>query len=174
MHRGQSRTGVFAAALVATTASVAWPSRAYAQAEFIPALGFYIPLGGWREQQDDGSGIASLRRQLSALSFTGRLHFPVSSRVALETSFAITPSQVAVSNGSGTVDLDGGVYFVSARAAYRAFTFKDGPTYDETRWNVILTGGLGVVHRGGVAWENTSGVTAPLVLVAAEFGISRF
>lgn len=154
--------------------ALAAPSRATAQkVELIPALGFYLPLGGWTDEEDNGTGLP-LRRQLSALVFTGRLSVPISKKWDLEGHFAITPSQVAYSTASGTTDLDGGVYLVSARASYELVTLKDGPTYDQAHWDLITSAGFGIVHRGGIAWQDISGVTAPVILFGTELGVGLF
>lgn len=59
--------------LVALAAASVWPSPALGQVELVPLLGYYAPIGGWTQQQDDGTGFAPLRRQLSAAVFGARL-----------------------------------------------------------------------------------------------------
>jgi hypothetical protein len=173
MRVGQLR--VTPAAALAALAALTVPSQAAAQkkVEVIPALGFYLPVGGWTQEEDGGTGLP-LRRQLSALVFSARVSIPVSKKLDIEGDFAITPSQVAYSTATGTTDLDGGVYIISARAAYKLVTLKDGPSYDLAHWDLITSLGLGVVHRGGIAWQDISGVTAPVVLVATELGVGLF
>jgi len=169
MRTWQPSIGVVGAVALAATAAVVWPSRAHAQVQVVPALGYYLPVGGWTQQQDD-----VLRRQLSALVLGTRLVVWMSKRFALEGTLAITPSQVAVSTANGTTDFNGGVYFASARGALKVGTLTDASTYDVVRWDLMLSAGLGFVHRGGTAWQNTIGVTAPVLVLASELGVGEF
>lgn len=160
--------------LVAFAAASVWPSPALAQVELVPLLGYYAPIGGWTQQQDDGTGFPPLRRQLSAAVFGARLSVWLNPRVVLEGTFGATPSQVAVSTASGTTDINGGVYFASARALLKVRTLTDGPSYDESRWDIMLGAGAGVVHRAGTAWESFSGVTAPALVLVAGVAVGTF
>ena len=160
-------------ALVAVTV-VAGPAPAAAQVQLVPALGFYQPLGGWTQQEDDGTGFPPLRRQLGTAIVEARLSVPMSPRLAVQVGFGVTPSQVAVSTASGTVDINAGVYLGSARVQYTVATFTDGPSHDRVRWDFLLGLGAGVVHRAGTAWENTTGVTAPSLIVEGGFAVGMF
>jgi hypothetical protein len=153
---------------------VAGPAPVAAQVELVPAIGFYNPIGGWRQQEDDGTGFPPLRRQLGTAIFELRLSVPVSSRFALQAGFGATPSQVAVSTASGTVDINAGVYLGSARVQFTAATFTDGPRHDRVRWDLLFGLGAAVVHRAGTAWENTSGVTAPALVLEGGFAVGMF
>jgi hypothetical protein len=53
-------------------------------------------------------------------------------------------------------------------------TIVDGPAHDQVRWDLLLSGGMGVVHRAGVAWQNTSGVTAPTLLLGSDLVVGGF
>lgn len=159
---------------VAFATAVAWPSATHAQVEFVPTLGYYWPLGGWTQQLDDGSGSPPLRRQLSAGLLGTRLSVRLSDRIALEGTLGATPSQVALSNANGTIDYHGRVVLASARAVFKAATLIDGPRHDRVRWDLLLSAGVGLVHRAGTAWENTSGVTAPALVLATGVGAGAF
>ena len=153
-------------ALVALVAVVGlWPSIASAQVEIGPAIGTYLPLGGWVQQSDGGTGYNPKRRQLAAHLFGARVTAWASRKLGLEGSVVITPSQVAYSTEGSTVDIDGGVLLAGARAVYKFSTLVDGHPEDRTHWDLIVGAGAGVVHRGGSAWENTRGVTAPTLLL---------
>jgi hypothetical protein len=150
------------------------PSPAHAQVEFVPAVGYYVPVGGWTQQLDDGSGTPPLRRQLSAGLLGTRLSVWLTDRVALEGTFGATPSQVAEHTANGTRDLTGGVYLASVRAVLKPVTLMDGPRHDQVKWDLLLSAGVGLVHRAGTAWENTSGVTAPTIVLAAGVAAGAF
>jgi hypothetical protein len=92
----------------------------------------------------------------------------VSGRLAAEGMLAFSPSPVAVSSNGRTTDVAGAVLLASVRALVNVTSLPDGHPDDPTTWHLMLGAGAGLVHRGGPAWENTSGVTAPaLVLTAA-------
>jgi hypothetical protein len=172
----QPRVGLVVGAALTTAAAVVWPSRAQAQRQIqlVPALGYYLPVGGWTQEADDPSGFPPLRRQLSALVFETRIEVWTSKRFVIQGTVAATPSQVAVSTATGTTDHNGGVFLASARAAMKLGTLVDGPAHDEVHWDLMLSGGLGIVHRSGVAWQNTSGVTAPTLLLGSDLVVGGF
>jgi hypothetical protein len=137
-------------------------------------LGYYLPVGGWTQERDDGSGFPPLRRQLSALVAEARVTVWTSSRFAIEGTVVVTPSQVAVSTATGTTDHDGGVYLASVRGAVKLGTLIDGPAQNEVQWDLMLSVGAGVVHRAGAAWANTAGVTAPTLLLGTTARVGLF
>ena len=143
------------------------PSAVPAQVDLAPTLGTYIPIGGWTQQSDGGTGYFLRRRQLAAHLVGARLTAWASSKLGLEGSLAITPSQVAVSTEGNTVDIDGGVTLASARALYKFTTLVDGQPDNRTHWDLMVGAGAGVVHRSGSAWAHTNGVTAPAFLFTA-------
>ena len=169
MYRWPPSIGVVALAVAAV-----WPATARAQVELVPSLGFYWPIGGWTQQQDDGSGFPPLYRQLSAVLFGTRLSVRLSRSIAIEGTLGATPSQVAVSTAAGTTDFNGGVYLASARAVLTVASVIEGPRHDQVRWNFFLGAGAGLVHRAGTAWQNTSGVTAPALVLEAGAGVGTF
>jgi hypothetical protein len=171
MLRWRPNVGVMA---LAALAAAVVPSLAHAQIAVMPTLGFYSPLGGWTQEQDDGSGFRTLRRQLSTLMYGVRLSRPLSSTVSLQATFGAAPGQVAVSTASGTVDVNATVYVASARVVLKTMTLMDGPSHDQVHWDVLLGAGAGLVHRAGTAWENTTGVTAPALVVELGFGVGAF
>ena len=168
------RTSQLAFGIVALAAATVPLSPAQAQVEIIPAIGYYNAVGGWTQQEDDGSGFPPLRRQLGTALLATRFSFPVSPRVALQATFGVTPSQVAVSTASGTVDINAGVLLASARALFKVTTFVDGPAHRQEQWDLLLGAGVGVVHRAGTAWENTSGVTTPTLVLEGGFAVGTF
>jgi len=161
----RSRHHNFVSGALALVLAALWPSPAPAQVELAPALGTYLPIGGWTQQSDGGTGYVPRRRQLAAHLVGARLTAWASGKLGLEGSLAISPSRVAVSTDGNTVDINGGVFLASARALYKVTTLVDGRADDRTRWDLIIGAGAGVVHRSGSAWANTSGVTAPAFLL---------
>ena len=160
--------------IVALATTVVPLSPAQAQVEVTPAIGYYNAVGGWTQQEDDGTGYPPLRRQLGALLFAARLSFPVGSRVSLQANFGVTPSQVAVSTASGTVDINAGVFLARAGALFKVLTLMDGPEHRREQWDMLLGAGVGVVHRAGTAWQNTRGVTAPTFVLEGGFAVGTF
>lgn len=167
------RQSVGAAMIAASVAAFA-PASVQAQLDIVPTLSFYSPLGGWTQEQDDGSGFNPLRRQLSSLMYGVRLAHPLSSNLSVQATFGAAPSQVALSTSSGTVDINAIVFVSSARAVFRTMTLMDGPTHDQVHWDVLLGAGVGVVHRAGTAWDDFRGVTAPALIFELGFGVAGF
>ena len=157
---------------LATTAVPISPAQA--QVEVIPALGYYNAVGGWTQQEDDGSGYPPLRRQLGTALVAARLSVPIASRVSLQATFAVTPSQVALSTASGTVDINAGVFLARAGALFKVLTLMDGPEHRREQWDMLLGAGVGVVHRAGTAWQDTRGVTAPTIVLEGGFAVGTF
>ena len=159
-------------AALATTAVPISPAQA--QVEIIPAIGYYNAVGGWTQQEDDGTGYPPLRRQLGTALLAARVSVPVGSRAFLQATFGVTPSQVAVSTASGTVDINAGVFLARAGALFKVLTLMDGPEHRREQWDMLLGAGVGVVHRAGTAWQDTRGVTAPTVVLEAGFAVGEF
>jgi hypothetical protein len=154
--------------VVALAAGAAlWPLPARAQVELAPVIGMYWPIGEWTQQSDGGTGFAPRRHQIPAAVLGARLAVSTSKRLAFEGTVAFSPSQVAVSTEGGISDIRAGVLLASARALFKVATLADGTPDDGMGWEVMLGAGAGLVHRGGSAWENTSGVTAPAVVLTA-------
>jgi hypothetical protein len=127
----------------------------------------YFPVGGWTQQSAGGTGFAPRRQQIPAALVGARLTTHASERLALEGTFAFSPSQVAVNSGARITDVTGGVLLASARALFKVTTLVDGDPGDSMSWDLTLGAGAGLVHRGGSAWQNMSGVTAPAVALSA-------
>jgi len=152
---------------LAAAGAALWPSRAPAQVELSPAIGLYWPIGEWTQQSDGGTGFTSRRHQIPAVALGARLTVSASKLLAFEGSFAFSPSQVAVSSAGGINDITAGVFLASARAMFNVAKLADGHPDDQVAWDLKFGAGVGLVHRGGSAWENTSGVTAPAIVFSA-------
>jgi hypothetical protein len=153
-----------------TAGALVLPRTATAQFELAPTIGMYLPLGGWTQITDGGTGFAMQRRHLSAHIWGARLSSWPGERVGIEGYVGFTPSQVAVSTADGTTDVRAGVVITSARLMYKLATLQDGhQKHEDARltWDVLLGVGGGILHRYGNAWENTSGVTAPALVLMA-------
>jgi hypothetical protein len=144
-----------------------WPLPVRAQVELSPVIGMYWPIGEWTQQTDGGTGFVPRRHQIPAGVLGARLAVSASKRLAFEGTVAFSPSQVAVSTEGGISDIRAGVVLASARALFKVATLADGTPDDRMGWDVMLGAGAGLVHRGGSAWENTSGATAPAVVLTA-------
>jgi hypothetical protein len=154
--------------VVALAAGAAlWPRPVRAQVELSPVIGMYWPIGEWTQQTDGGTGFVPRRHQIPAAVVGARLAVSASKRLAFEGTVGFSPSQVAVSTEGGISDIRAGVLLASARALFKVATLADGTPDDRAGWDVMLGAGAGLVHRGGSAWENTSGVNAPAVVLTA-------
>lgn len=152
---------------LAAAGAALWPSAAPAQVELSPAIGLYWPIGEWTQQSDGGTGFTARRHQIPAAVVGARLTVSASKLLAFEGSFAFSPSQVAVSTEGGIHDITAGVILTSARAMFNVAKLVDGQPEDRVAWDLKFGAGVGLVHRGGSAWENTSGVTAPAIVFSA-------
>jgi len=142
-------------------------SAVAAQVDVAPALGLYVPFGGWAQQSDLGTGFTPKRRQLTAALAGARVTVWASQRLAVEGAFAFTPSQVAVTTEDGISDVSAGVLLASVRALFKVVTLLDGHPEDRTTWDVMVGAGPGLLNRSGSVWDNTSGVTAPALALTA-------
>jgi hypothetical protein len=167
MRLGPQNTAVVA---LAVAGAALWPLPVRAQVELAPVIGMYWPIGEWTQQSDGGTGFATRRHQIPAAVVGARLAVSTSKRLALEGAVAFSPSQVAVTTQGGISDIRAGVLLASARALFKVATLADGTPDDRVGWDVMLGAGPGLVHRGGSAWENTSGVTAPAIVLSAAAG----
>jgi hypothetical protein len=136
-----------------------------AQVEFGPSIGLFWPLGGWT-QDFDGDQVQ--RRHIATGMLSARLAYWKGSRFGLEATVGYSPSQVAVSELSGTQDKTAGVVLSSVRVLTRVLSLTDGDRRDPYHWDFNAGIGAGLISRRGVAWENTTGTTHPAAVLALE------
>ena len=149
------RVVVSCAALLAA----ATPHRAAAQVEIAPAIGMYMPVGTLFKGDIQNGGES--RSQVPAGMVGFRISAWPSRRLSFEGGIAFSPSQVAVSNSSGTHDITGSVVLAHARAVLQL-----GPPAKAQLWGFHVAAGVGMTHRSGSAWETTLGGTAPALALA--------
>lgn len=169
MHsRIRNSPRMIAAAALAAAAAL-WPATAHSQRiEIAPAYGMYFPIGEWTQENDGGTGFAPIRRQLPAHMLSARLTAWPTNRLGLEGTISFSPSQVAMSVDGNTRDIHGGVFVASARALFKVASLDHGETPQRREtWDLLVGAGGGLVHRGGSAWDNTSGVTRPALVFVA-------
>lgn len=144
--------------VVPLAAAVATPPPVAAQVKVSPAVGLYMPVGNLVQGNLATGG--EIRRQLPAGLIGVRIAAWPNHRFGLEGGITFSPSQVAVTDSLRTVDVTSGVMLASARAFVAL-----GP--QAARWSIHLGAGVGVVSRGGRAFDNTSGSSAPALALSA-------
>jgi hypothetical protein len=122
-----------------------------------PYLGTYVPIGiGFRERRI-GDGAQIERKPLATLVIGMRAGVLLADHFGIDASIGYSPSAVAVSSPTGTVDLDGQTVIVNARARV--------PLMQRNAWRFYVAPGIALIERAGTAWKQTSGtrdVTAVL------------
>ena len=131
---------------------------AEARWEITPQLGMYIPMG--LLTTDVGSPNGEFRRQVTAGGLGARIGMHVARHFALEATAFYSRSMVAVAENSKVVDIPAGVLMTSARAV-----LKIGGAQG-VNWNLHLAPGVGLMIRHGAAWQGTSGVIDPALVLA--------
>lgn len=145
------------------------PRSANAQkVEFTPVLGMYTPMGLLVEGRDPVDNSLFRRRQLGALSTGARIGLRTSNMFGIESSFMISPSQVAITDRTRTTDIAGPVALASIRGV-----FKVNGELGQGAWSFHLAPGLGVVHRYGSAWQSSSSQTDRAYVLAAGWRLGR-
>lgn len=74
---------------------------------------------------------------------------------------------MALQTAGHITDVPGGVMLASARALFTVASLADGDPTDQMNWDLTLGAGGGLVHRGGSAWDNKTGATAPAAVLSA-------
>jgi hypothetical protein len=145
-----------------TIAAVPTTVRAQTGVDFTPHLGMYFPMNPVVQE----SSPQLQERQVTAVVLGGRLAIHASRRIIFETTMDYTPSPVAVTNTTKTVDNSGGMLFGSALAVAR---FGRAP---EVRFGA----GFGLVNRFGTAWRGRTGTTDPAFVtsIAARFPLTKW
>jgi hypothetical protein len=119
-----------------------------------PFLGMYVPLGSLV-----ADSMVRLR-PVGAPVIGSRLTFQPWSMFGIEASLGWSPNLIAQSDFKRTIDIEGGLWLASLRT--RA-NFASGP-HDELV--LVLSPGVGLLHRYGGAWNGMSGTTDAALLLA--------
>jgi len=128
----------------------------------------YTPVGLLVDGTDPSDNSKFRRRQLGALSTGARLGLRTSKMFGLEASAMYSPSQVAITTRSATVDIRGPVTMASVRGAFRVHG-----EMARGQWSFHLSPGIGVVHRYGDAWQGTTGGSDRAFVLAAGWRLGR-
>lgn len=132
------------------------PCSAQQRLELAPHLGFYLPVGTLVDEADPG---AVRRRHLWAGMVGTTVDWWLGSRVAVGASLGYSPSMVAVTDSLTTTDVRAGVLFSSLRGVLAL-------SRPSAAWKFHLAPGIGVIQRGGAAWNGVRG-TADVAFVLA-------
>jgi len=153
---------------------------AIATGMFVPATGlaqktdigfsiaYYNPVGALVESGDKSMPATFSQQRLQGTPALGAsIAIWTSDHLGFAATFNVSPSDVAVTDTTGTHDHSSTVLLASARAIY-AFTpllFKAPEGKRELPWSFYVAAGLGVVSRSGNVWNYSSGLTAPAALL---------
>lgn len=131
-------------------------------------IAFYIPIGPLVERGVRTSPATFYQQRLQGTPSLGaNVVVWTSSRLGIAGSINISPSDVALTDTSGTHDRSSAVVLASARVLY-AFTpllFKPLPGKRELPWSFYVGAGLGIVNRSGAVWQYSSGLTSPALVL---------
>lgn len=156
---------LFALVAAGTTAVFTTPVQAQTRFDVTPHVGLYFPF----EPVVQESSQNLTMRQVTAVVFGGRLAAHLSRHWLLEANVNYSPSPVAVSDATRTVDMSAGMFLGSVRAAFRLGRLK--PKTPELQ----IGAGVGMVSRFGSAWQGRRGTTDPaaVVGVAGRYPLSK-
>jgi hypothetical protein len=119
-----------------------------------PHIGLYMPLGSLVADN-------TVRlRPVGSIALGSRVAWPFLDGFAMEAALSWSPNLIAQSDWKETVDLEGGVWFGSARVRARL-----GSTSAQSETSASITTGVGVVHRYGDAWNGMRGTTDAALVV---------
>ncbi len=143
-------TGV---ALMALAAGLSTPGTLQAQVELGPRLGIYFPFGSVVKEGPSAPG-GPVEKQQVAAPLIGFQALAWARRwLGIEASAALSPSMVAVTDATGTVDKASTVVLANVRALV-PITSRRG------MWSFYLGAGIGLVNRSGTVWQYQNGTTA--------------
>jgi hypothetical protein len=160
MIRRHSLLGV---CLAGWAALQGFPSVGAAQRkiEVVPFVGLYIPTANVVDQFDSACSCQVSTKQRTALDVGARVVVWATDRLALEGAFGYSPSgATTTAPGYATIDRSGTVITTTARVL-AALGSRTRNRY------VYLSGGIGLVVRGGDAWNGTMGRTRLAGVVGA-------
>ncbi|HEX4628470.1 MAG TPA: outer membrane beta-barrel protein [Gemmatimonadales bacterium] len=149
------RHSLLGARIVAVAALLGLPSVGGAQSKFevVPFLGLYIPTANVVEQVNASCACQVSTRQKTNIDVGARLAMWISDRLSLEGSIGYSPSGVTTTAALyGRADTSARVTTASARVLAAL-----GPR--TLNRYVFVSGGIGLVVRGGDAWTGASGRT---------------
>ena len=152
MMRRHSSLG---AQLVVLAASLGGPAvgAAQRQIEVVPFVGLYIPTADVINQFDTACACQISAKQHTTIAVGGRVVLWARDHLGLEGALGYSPSgATATAPGYATLDRSGTVITTSARLL-AVLGSRTGSRY------VYLSGGIGLVVRGGDAWTDTNGRT---------------
>lgn len=170
ISRPWTRGDAAAAVTLAIATGMLAPATGLAQHTDIGfSIAYYNPIGALVESGEKSMPATYFQQRLQGTpALGGNITLWTSDHWGFGASFNVSPSDVAVTDTSGTHDHSSTVLLASARAIY-AFTpllFKAPPGKRELPWSFYVGAGLGVVSRSGNVWGNySSGLTAPAALL---------
>ena len=169
ISRPWTRGEAAAAVTLAIATGVFAPATGVAQQVDVGLnIAFYTPFGALVESGEKSSPATFYQQRLQPTpSLGGSLTVWTSHHLGFSGSFNVSPSDVAVTDTTGTHDHKSTVVLAGARVIY-AFTpllFKPPAGHREIPWSFYVGGGLGMVSRSGSVWSYSSGLTAPALLL---------
>lgn len=134
--------------------------------EFTPHFGMHIPVGLLLEGRDQTDDSYARRRQLGALTVGARMTLRATDAFSIEGNGTFSPSLVAITDRTRTVDLGGRVLMANLKGLYRFAAIPSG-------WSFWGGPGIGVVSRYGEGWNGTSGTTDAALVLAGKARLGK-
>ena len=146
------------------------PRSVLAQVDVGGFFGFYSPLGAMVQKGSTSDlNTYSQKRLEGAITVGGDAVLWTSNRIGLAGTIGYVPSQVAVTDSTGTRDEVGSLLLLSARAllAFTPMTIrKHEPGGRRADWSYYAGAGAGLAIRSGTVWSYYSGLTSPAAVVS--------
>jgi hypothetical protein len=154
------------AVVAVAAACIAAPSVNAQTLEFTPHVGMHMPVGLLLEGRDENDNSYARRRQLGAISIGARLTLRATEWLNIEGNGTYSPSLVAITDRTRTVDLGGRVLMGNLKAMYRFAEIPSG-------WSFWGGAGAGVVGRHGEGWNGTAGTTDAALVLAGKARLGK-
>lgn len=146
---------------------MAVPGIAHGQRiDITPHFGMHMPVGLLLEGRDQTDNSFVRRRQLGAISIGARFTLHATERFHLESNTTYSPSLVAVTDRTRTVDLGGRVFMGHLKGLYRFAQVESG-------WSFWGGTGFGLVSRHGEGWAGMKGTTDAAVVLAGKARLAK-
>lgn len=162
-----TRGSVAPAVTLAIATALFAPVTALAQTDVGFSVGFYSPIPALVQRGSRNTPATYFQqRQQGTLALGANVIVWPSRKIGIAGSINFSPSDVALTDTTGTHDHTSSALLASVRAiyAFSPMSFKPLPGHRETPWSFYVGAGVGIANRSGAVWNYSSGLTSPALV----------